>query len=103
MVITVGMFDTPLFARNGWLLSIDALFEEYPDNVQPDYNMDDILEGVRLGVSYEDELYSLPFYGESSMIMYNTDLFDAAGIEMPEQTHMGRNPRNRMYTPRPGQ
>ena len=70
-VITVGMFDTPLFARNGWILSIDGLFEEYPDSVQPDYNVDDILEGVRLGVSYEDELYSLPFYGESSMIMYN--------------------------------
>ncbi|MEL7234930.1 MAG: extracellular solute-binding protein, partial [Chloroflexota bacterium] len=84
-VITVGMFDTPIFARNGWILSVDQLFEEFPDSVQPDYNADDILEGVRLGVSYEDELYSLPFYGESSMVMYNTELFEAAGIEMPEQ------------------
>ncbi len=83
-VITVGMFDTPIFAANDWILSIDALFEEYPDNVQPDYNVEDLLEGVRLGVSYEDELYSLPFYGESSMIMYNTELFEAAGVEMPE-------------------
>jgi sorbitol/mannitol transport system substrate-binding protein len=84
-VITVGMFDTPLFARNEWLLSMDALFAEYPDNVQPDYNVDDILEGVRLGISYEDELYALPFYGESSMVMYNTELFEAAGVTMPEQ------------------
>lgn len=84
-VITVGMFDTPLFARNEWLLSIDALFAEYPDSVHPDYNVDDILAGVRLGVSYEDELYALPFYGESSMVMYNTELFEAAGVEMPEQ------------------
>ncbi len=84
-VITVGMFDTPIFARNGWILSIDQLFEEYPDSVQADYNMDDLLEGVRLGISYEDELYALPFYGESSMLMYNTAMFDAAGIEMPEQ------------------
>lgn len=84
-VITVGMFDTPLFARNEWILSMDDLFAEYPDNVQPDYNVDDILEGVRLGISYEDELYALPFYGESSMVMYNTELFEAAGVEMPAE------------------
>jgi len=84
-VITVGMFDTPLFARNQWILSIDDLFAEYPDNVQMDYDIDDILEGVRLGISYEDELYALPFYGESSMVMYNTELFAAAGVEMPEE------------------
>ncbi len=84
-VITVGMFDTPIFARNEWILSMDDLFAEYPDNVQPDYNVDDILEGVRLGISYEDELYALPFYGESSMVMYNTDLFEAAGVEMPAE------------------
>lgn len=84
-VITVGMFDTPLFAQNGWLHSIDQLAAEYPDSVQPDYGFDDILRGVRLGVSYEDELYSLPFYGESSMVMYNTALFEAAGVEMPAE------------------
>ena len=84
-VITVGMFDTPLFARNEWILSIDDLIAEYPDSVQMDYDIDDILEGVRLGISYEDELYALPFYGESSMIMYNTELFEAAGVEMPEE------------------
>lgn len=84
-VITVGMFDTPIFARNDWILSMDQLFEEYPDSVQPDYDVDDLLEGVRLGISYEDELYSLPFYAESSMLMYNTEIMDAAGIEIPEQ------------------
>ena len=84
-VITVGMFDTPIFARNEWILSIDALMEEYPDSVQADYNVDDLLEGVRLGISYEDDLYALPFYGESSMIMYNTAMFEAAGVEMPEE------------------
>ncbi|MEL7434201.1 MAG: sugar ABC transporter substrate-binding protein [Chloroflexota bacterium] len=84
-VITVGMFDTPIFAANDWILSIDQLAAEFPDSVQPDYGFDDILEGVRLGISYEDELYSLPFYAESSMLMYNTEIMDAAGIEIPEQ------------------
>ncbi|MEO1289259.1 MAG: sugar ABC transporter substrate-binding protein [Chloroflexota bacterium] len=84
-VITVGMFDTPIFANNGWIMNISDLFEEFPDSVQADYNVDDILAGVRLGVSVDDDLYSLPFYGESSMVMYNTELFEAAGVEMPEQ------------------
>lgn len=84
-IITVGMFDTPIFARNGWIRSIDGLAAEFPDSVQPDYGFDDILEGVRLGISYEGELYALPFYGESSMLMYNTAIMEAAGIEIPEQ------------------
>ena len=84
-VITIGMFDTPIMAANGWIHSIDALAEEYPDSVQSDYGFDDLLPAVMAGLSYEDEAYSLPFYGESSMMMYNTELFDEAGLEMPEQ------------------
>lgn len=84
-IVTVGMFEVPLWARNGWLHSIDDLAEQYPDNVQPDYDFDDLLEGVVKGLSYEDELYSLPFYGESSMLMYNTAMFEEAGLTMPEQ------------------
>ena len=33
----------------------------------------------------EDELFALPFYGESSFTMYNKAMFDEAGLEMPEQ------------------
>lgn len=84
-IVTVGMFEAPLWAQNDWIFSIDELAAEFPDNVQPDYNFDDILEGVRLGLSFEDELYAVPFYGESSMLMYNTALFEEAGLEMPEQ------------------
>lgn len=84
-IVTVGLFDTPIWAANSWLHSIDALAAEYPDNVQPDYDFEDLLPGVRLGLSYEDELYAVPFYGESSMLFYNTRLFEEAGLEMPEQ------------------
>ena len=27
----------------------------------------------------------MPFYGESSMLMYRKDLFDEKGLKMPEQ------------------
>jgi sorbitol/mannitol transport system substrate-binding protein len=84
-IITVGLFDTPIFAENGWLNSIDSLMATFPDSVQPDYNLEDVLEGIRLGLSYEDELYALPFYGESSMLFYNKAIFEEVGLEMPEQ------------------
>jgi sorbitol/mannitol transport system substrate-binding protein len=61
------------------------LLREYPDNVQADYGFEDLLEGVKLGLSYDGQLYSLPFYGESSMLMYNTAMFEEAGLVMPEQ------------------
>ncbi len=32
----------------------------------------------------DGNLYAAPFYGESAMTMYRTDLFEAAGIEMPD-------------------
>ncbi len=34
--------------------------------------------------SVDGELYAAPFYGESSMVMYRTDLMDKAGLEMPD-------------------
>lgn len=84
-IVTVGMFEAPLWAGNSWIHSIDALATEYPDNVQADYGFDDLLEGVKLGLSYDGQLYALPFYGESSMLMYNTAMFEEAGLVMPEQ------------------
>ncbi len=84
-IVTVGMFETPIWAENGWIHSMDALAAEYPDNMQPDYDFDDLLPGVKLGLSYEGELYALPFYGESSMLFYNTAMFEEAGLVMPEQ------------------
>jgi sorbitol/mannitol transport system substrate-binding protein len=84
-IVTVGMFEAPIWAQNGWIHSVDDLAAQYPDNVQADYGFDDLLPGVKLGLSYENELYALPFYGESSMLFYNKAMFAEAGLEMPEQ------------------
>jgi sorbitol/mannitol transport system substrate-binding protein len=35
-------------------------------------------------LSHDGTLYAAPFYGESSMIMYRTDLMEKAGLEMPD-------------------
>ena len=62
-------------AANGWLVPMDDLSAEY--------DIDDILPAMRGGLSYEGTMYAAPFYGESSMIMYRTDLMEKAGLEMP--------------------
>jgi len=54
------------------------------DDLSAEYDVDDILPAMRGGLSHDGTLYAAPFYGESSMVMYRTDLMEAAGLEMPE-------------------
>lgn len=75
-IMTIGMYETPIWGANGWLVPLENLSEEY--------NVDDILPAMRGGLSHDGTLYAAPFYGESSMVMYRTDLMEAAGLEMPE-------------------
>lgn len=75
-IMTIGMYETPIWAKNGWLLPMDDLSEEY--------NAADLLPAMAGGLSYDGTLYAAPFYGESSMIMYRKDLMEKAGLEMPE-------------------
>jgi sorbitol/mannitol transport system substrate-binding protein len=76
-VMTIGTYEVPIWAAEGWLEPLDGLPE--------DYDLDDVLTPVRDGLSYEGTLYAVPFYGESSMLFYRADLFREAGIEVPEQ------------------
>jgi sorbitol/mannitol transport system substrate-binding protein len=76
-VMTIGTYEVPIWAAEGWLEPMAGL----PD----DYDVEDVLKPVRDGLSYDGSLYALPFYAESSMLFYRTDLFQAAGIEVPEQ------------------
>ncbi|NOC83116.1 extracellular solute-binding protein [Ruegeria sp. HKCCD6228] len=75
-IMTIGMYETPIWGANGWLVPLDDLSAEY--------DADDILPAMRAGLSHDGTLYAAPFYGESSMIMYRTDLMEKAGLEMPE-------------------
>lgn len=75
-IMTIGMYETPIWGANGWLVPLDGLSEEY--------DVADILPAMSGGLSHDGTLYAAPFYGESSMIMYRTDLMEAAGMEMPD-------------------
>ncbi len=43
------------------------------------------MKTARDGLSYNGQLYALPFYVESSMTYYRKDLFAAEGLKMPDQ------------------
>ena len=75
-IMTIGMYETPIWGANGWLVALDDLSAEY--------DVDDILPAMAGGLSHDGTLYAAPFYGESSMIMYRTDLMEKAGLEMPD-------------------
>ncbi|MGB5915074.1 MAG: sugar ABC transporter substrate-binding protein, partial [Phormidesmis sp.] len=74
-VLTIGSYETPIWAKRGWLKPLDHLPTEY--------DVDDLIDPIRQGLSQDGTLYALPFYGESSMLYYRRDLFEKAGIAVP--------------------
>ena len=75
-ILTIGNYEVPIWAKQGWLLPMD--------NLPASYDVNDLLKPVRDGLTYNGKLYGLPFYGESAMTYYRKDLFDKAGIKMPD-------------------
>lgn len=76
-VMTIGLYETGIWGARGWLTPME--------NLPADYDVDDIFPSVRDGLSVEGVLYALPFYAESSMTYYRRDLFEQAGLSMPER------------------
>src|ERR1700720_832900 len=75
-VLTIGTYEVPIWAKKGWLVSLDKLGDNYDVN--------DLIKPIRDGLTTDGKLYAAPFYGESSMIMYRKDLFEKAGLKMPD-------------------
>lgn len=76
-VITIGMYEAPIWGEKGWLTVMDDL--------PADYDVADIFPSVLGGLSSGGKLYALPFYAESSMTFYRKDLFEESGLTMPNQ------------------
>jgi sorbitol/mannitol transport system substrate-binding protein len=79
-VVMIGTYEAPIWGRNDWLTELN----DYAAN-DPDYDVDDLMPAVRKGLTADGNLYAVPFYGESSMLMYRKDLFEQAGLEMPDK------------------
>jgi sorbitol/mannitol transport system substrate-binding protein len=76
-LVFIGLYEAPLFAKKGWLKPMEGLSSEY--------DVEDVFKSIRDGLSYDGKLYALPFYGESSFLMYRKDLFEQKALKMPEQ------------------
>jgi len=75
-VMTIGMYETPIWGKKGWLQELKPTAA---------YDVDDLLPAMRNGLSVEGKLYAAPFYGESSMLMYRKDLADKAGVQLGDK------------------
>lgn len=79
-VATVGMYEVPIWAKNGWLQELGTAAK-----ADSSYDYNDILPSMIKGLSGEDgKVYGLPFYGESSFLMYRKDVFAKLGLTVPE-------------------
>ena len=79
-VMTIGMYETPIWGKKGWLQEVKT---------DAAYDVDDLLPAIRNGLSVDGKLYAVPFYGESSMLMYRKDLADKAGITVKDNPTWG--------------
>jgi sorbitol/mannitol transport system substrate-binding protein len=78
-VVTVGAYEVPIWARNGWLHELSGYAR-----ADADFDQGDLLPPMTELLSGDDgKLYGMPFYGESSFLMYRKDVFDQLGIQMP--------------------
>jgi len=84
-IVMVGAYETPIWAQSQWLEPLDPMFEKLGQKERDNYDLGDVLPTWKTALSYQDQLYSLPFYGESSSLFYRKDLFEKAGIQMPER------------------
>jgi len=75
-VMTIGTYEVPIWGKQNWLTELD--------NLGKNYDLDDLLPAIRSGLTVNEKLYAAPFYGESSMVMYRTDLMAKAGLTMPK-------------------
>ncbi|TRB18098.1 sugar ABC transporter substrate-binding protein [Agrobacterium tumefaciens] len=75
-IMTIGGYEAPIWGKQGWLASVDDLGD--------DYDYADLLDPIKKGLTVDGKLYAVPFYTESSFTLYRKDLFDAAGLKMPD-------------------
>ena len=77
-VVMISNYEAPQWAANGWLENLEPHMA-----ATPGYDESDFIPSIKTSLSYQNQMYAVPFYGESSFLAYRKDLFDKAGITMP--------------------
>ena len=77
-VVMISNYEAPQWAANGWLENLEPHIK-----ATPGYDENDFIPSIRQSLSYHNQMYAVPFYGESSFVVYRKDLFQQAGLTMP--------------------
>src|SRR5256885_4492422 len=78
-LFTIGTYEVPLWAKKGWIENLGPYIAK-----DSSYDANDLIPGIRGALSYQNNLYAVPFYGESSMLMYRKDMLSAKGITLSD-------------------
>src|SRR5690606_9613821 len=73
-------FVIPGFATDEKLVPLDDLWAKYADQ----YDLGDISESMRAGMSYDGKLYAIPMQAQMFVMAYRTDIFEELGLEAPK-------------------
>ncbi|MCT2593456.1 sugar ABC transporter substrate-binding protein [Streptomyces sp. N2-109] len=79
-VATISNYETPIYAKNGWLHPLDPYIAK-----DKAFDQEDILDPMRQSLTADGKVYAEPFYGESSFLMYREDVLKKHDLKMPEQ------------------
>jgi sorbitol/mannitol transport system substrate-binding protein len=79
-LFTIGTYEVPIWAKNGWIENLSPYIQK-----SSSYASDDLIPGVAKALTYKSNLYAVPFYGESSMLMYRKDLLSAVGVTLAQK------------------
>jgi sorbitol/mannitol transport system substrate-binding protein len=77
-VVMIGPNDVANWSKNGWIKDLTA-----DAGGDASYDVNDLLPPIRDALTSDGKLYAVPFYGESSFMMYNKAMFAAANVTMP--------------------
>lgn len=84
-IVTISPYEVQSnWVENGWVEPLDAHFDDMKNDARSEYDLEDVIGPVKNSLSVNEKLYALPFYGESNFTYYRKDLFEQAGLEMPE-------------------
>src|SRR6202162_159801 len=78
-LFTEGTYEVPIWAKLGWIENLSPYIAK-----DSSYAPDDLIAGIKGALTYNNNLYAVPFYGESSMLMYRKDMLQAVGVTMPD-------------------
>jgi sorbitol/mannitol transport system substrate-binding protein len=83
-IVTIGTYDTPIWAKNNWIEPLTPMLDKMSADDKTKYDVQDIFPAISDALSYNSNLYALPFYAESSLLFYNKDMLAKANVTMPE-------------------